>query len=980
MMFVLKATQLARYRRLSLTAAALLAGLVASLTSATGSSAQAPQTPSSIASAATVVPWTRHTIHNASFTHGTHDWFAGGVHDRLVTTHRGHLDRHAVALETSIASTAILDERVPAVLSTVRKRVYRVSAWVRTDTPGTTLRLRLRERNGAAKHNTTTSPYRLPDRDWHHMVVRHAAKSDGSTLGFRVMALNLRPGQHVVIDDVALWARDPKPVTPCDSLRANGSRDDKPSRGVWGSDSHAVRSPSIRVGPCDRGFRSLAVGAGGFVTGLSFSDDGSVRVVRTDTGGGYRWARDRWVLDVSSRSLPASDVEPGLGAGVLALAVAPSDGSVVYMAFNNAVYRSSDGAKTWSKVLSGVSTAPNDDFRATGPRLTVDPRNPDVVYYGSQLDGMYVTVNGGSSWDRVATTVLPAGLVVDLDDKSAAGSLTRPTDTMEKNPHLASGGINAIAVDPSGGTVAGHCAVVYAASYGNGVYMSSDGGGSWSKISPAAIAAVGYLRVLSNGDVLVTSHSNPTDLSGSGDVWRFRDGAWSKITPATSDNWKGIAADPTAPGRLALMGQGGQLALSQDYGSTWSLLPRTQSSNGDVPWLAWALNGGTNFMTVGEIAFDPVVSGRLWFAEGTGVWYADLNTSAATVEWHSQSRGLEQLVPTDVIAPPGGKPLLTAWDRPIFRSDDPDTYPTHYGPINQFGSAWSIDWSVSDPDYVVADVASHQWPSDPSTSGYSTNGGKTWTPFPTIPLGSTNAVTTFGFGSMAVSSPGNIVWVPAYGKRPEYTKDGGKTWTPITLPGVSDYSLVDNQAYYVNRQVIAADKTTPGTFYLYVLNTGTYRTTDGGQTWTQMSDNTAMQDSDYSWNLTLKAVPGHAGELYLTPGKLGGTTTQPFKHSTDAGRTWTTVPGVTGVTAFGYGKPFPRTHHPALFIAGYVHGRYGIYRSTNNAHTWTYLTDYPAGRTPTVTAIDGDKTITGRLYLAITGSGWTYGGSARSKH
>ncbi len=72
------------------------------------------------------------------------------------------------------------------------------------------------------------------------------------------------------------------------------------------------------------------------------------------------------------------------------------------------------------------------------------------------------------------------------------------------------------------------------------------------------------------------------------------------------------------------MAPGGQLALSSDYGATWRLLPRTQDSTGDVPWLAWALNGGTNYMSVGELAFDPVVAGRLWFTEGTGVWYADL--------------------------------------------------------------------------------------------------------------------------------------------------------------------------------------------------------------------------------------------------------------------------------------------------------------------------------------------------------------------
>src|SRR5215218_572399 len=46
-----------------------------------------------------------------------------------------------------------------------------------------------------------------------------------------------------------------------------------------------------------RRFGSVAVGGGGFVTGMSFSDDGVTRVVRTDVSGGYRWSGDRWVFD-----------------------------------------------------------------------------------------------------------------------------------------------------------------------------------------------------------------------------------------------------------------------------------------------------------------------------------------------------------------------------------------------------------------------------------------------------------------------------------------------------------------------------------------------------------------------------------------------------------------------------------------------------------------------------------------------------------
>ncbi len=739
---------------------------------------------------------------------------------------------------------------------------------------------------------------------------------------------------------------------------------DATSRSLLDADAADTFGPSS--------FGSVAVGGGGWVTGMSVSDDGRTRVVRTDTFGAYRWSGGRWELVTSSSSLPAADVNPRMSGGVLAVAVAPGDASVVFMAYDHGLYRSSDGARSWRRVLSGVSTASNDNFRGWGSRLVVDPRDPDVVYYGTQLDGLFVSRDGGSSWEPGVAGV-PVGLRVDVSDKATRGAVNRPTNTMVKASPVASAGVSAVAVDRSGPMVQGRSAVVYAASYGRGVYRSSDGGVSWSKVSPAGVAAVEYLRVLGNGDVLVTALSDPTALAGPTEVWRLHEGRWSRTTPAKPATWRSIAADPHRLGQVALMATGGQLALSEDFGASWRLLRRTQDSSGDVPWLAWSLNGGTNYMSPGELVFDPVVAGRLWFTEGIGVWSTELDPAAGAVRWVSHSQGIEQLVPTDVVVPPGGKPVMTAWDRAIFRSEDPQTYPTHYGPVNQFGSAWSVDWSVSDPRYLVASVASHQSPNDPRTSGYSTDGGKTWTRFPTIPLGSTNAMTTFGFGSMAVGAPANVVWVPSYGKRPQYTTDGGKTWKQITLPGLRDYSLVDDKPYFVSRRVLAADKSAPGTFYLYVLDTGTFRSTDGAKTWTKMSGTSAMKPTDYHWGVSLKAVPGRRGELYLTPGALGGVTNQPFQRSTDGGATWTTVDGITGVTAFGFGAPFPGSDHATIYLAGHHQGRYGIYRSTDDAHTWTYLTDYPDGKTARITSLDGDKTTIGRLYLSIAGGGWTYG-------
>ena len=99
-------------------------------------------------------------------------------------------------------------------------------------------------------------------------------------------------------------------------------------------------------------------------------------------------------------------------------------------------------------------------------------------------------------------------------------------------------------------------------------------------------------------------------------------------------------------------------------------------------------------------------------------------------------------------------------------------------------------------------------------------------------------------------------------------------------------------------------------------------------------------------NALLKAVPGKAGHLFFTAGAVtggNGPGVNPddtsFMRSTDGGVTWTAVTGVKEVTAFGFGGG----DYPAIVLAGWVNGDYGIWRSTDNAKIWVQVGDYPLG-------------------------------------
>ena len=108
--------------------------------------------------------------------------------------------------------------------------------------------------------------------------------------------------------------------------------------------------------------------------------------------------------------------------------------------------------------------------------------------------------------------------------------------------------------------------------------------------------------------------------------------------------------------------------ISYNGGATWSGANwNTHVAAADIPW-EQAANA---YMDIGNVTFNPTVPNELIASGGTGVWQlTNLPTSGynwdTPITWNDMSVGIENLVANEIIAPPGGDPVLASWDRPFF--------------------------------------------------------------------------------------------------------------------------------------------------------------------------------------------------------------------------------------------------------------------------------------------------------------------------
>ena len=725
-------------------------------------------------------------------------------------------------------------------------------------------------------------------------------------------------------------------------------------------------------------WRPVAIGAGGFITGLSFDPTGATRLARTDVYGAYRWLsrEQRWAQLVTSASMPAEvQVQNAANDGVYEIVVAPSDPDRIYMAMKGRVYRSDDGGRQFRPTAAVDGATPirfdaNSEFRLYGPFMAVDPADPDRVFLGTPEQGLWHSIDGGRHWQRVGSVPVNADFRPGDDGIQSPGAMIwfAPAGASEKKRE-------------------NQPRRLFVLAQGHGLYESRDGGDSFT---PLAGADEPQPKRLIQGSFAADGSFFGVDHE-SRSAWRFRGGRWEELTrrPGLGARRFAAVAIHRRDGRIFLFDEGSRTWQSGDGGERWTLLAhRSHAGRDDPPWLR--VSNQSYFAIAGVVA-DPVEADRFWVGAGTGVYRTQLPAGAGLVDWTSETRGVEELVANDVLKQPGQSPLFAAWDFGIHVKDDLNAFSTGYGPKERVViAAQQLAGSRADPAFVATNASDTRTfccaeDGDAILAGYSRDGGRHWTRFPTLPQPPGTRSDdpwrmSFGMIAVASSDTRNLIWAPSFNRSPFFTRDLGQTWQRVRLPGEVLPFTGSHAALYLHRKTLVADPVEPAGFYWWhsgdgdnAALKGLWKTSDGGGHWERVFEGDIAPHHDKS--AKLRAVPGRAGHLFFTSGVYGPFDSR-LRRSVDGGRHWEPVGGplaIDWVEDIAFGRPAPGQAYPTLFIAGRIESRYGIWRSTDAGGSWQGIGRFPVGSLDQVTVMAGDPDVFGRVYLGFKGSGWAYG-------
>ena len=570
------------------------------------------------------------------------------------------------------------------------------------------------------------------------------------------------------------------------------------------------------------------------------------------------------------------------------------------------------------------------DGRGSGERLVVDPHDGRTLYFGSNQDGLWRSTDAGATFSKINGDIKTISLVA-------------------AEPYIPG--------------------MIYVGSADNrpGLFVSKDGGATLTRIDATPSQVPQHVAFAADGTFFVAFASGKTPAlvnpsnADVGSVWK-RDvsGRWSEITPVRPDGgnafgYSGIDVGPDgtlAVSTLDRWGPGDDIFVSKDAGAHWSALSgRSKHDATPYPWLVSYTKGQDRMgHWIADLKINPFNADELIYGTGYGLWMSR-NLGAAgndqTVLFDFNVRNFEEAATTQLVSPLGDATLLAtfldvaggAWDDV---SKGPNT--GLFQPPTE--SNYSVDYAGLKPSYIVRRTSSEN-----AAAYISDTSGADWEPM--NPESEPFAIAKDAWrreSAIAVSANAtSLVW-GAENTSGYYSTDNGKTWKLSTgWPQGSDRPLK-----------VLSDKAIDRVFYVYDrAGRAIDVSVDGGASFRPAITGLPTLDS---WQ---------PGDLYVVPGRVRDLwLVAPFGllHSAKVGESMAPVATVDTAWKLGFGAPAQTDGYPAIYLWGKVRGEEGLWRSDDEARTWTRINDdvHQFGH---IDAVAGDPLEYGTVYVAPGGRG-----------
>ncbi|EIN03833.1 CEL6 protein [Punctularia strigosozonata HHB-11173 SS5] len=717
-------------------------------------------------------------------------------------------------------------------------------------------------------------------------------------------------------------------------------------------------------------------GGGGFVPNIVFNtEEKGLAYARTDIGGVYRLNPDDSWTPLTDF---ANDTYWGFW-GSDALATDPVDPNNLYIATgmytnswdpnNGHILKSTNRGASFTAFPLPFKVGGNDPGRGMGERLAIDPNNNKILFFGARSGhGLWKSTNSGETWTNVTSFPSVGTYVQDPTDPSGLGS-----DIMG----IAWVTFDHVSADSKTSTGSKRIFVGVANMGADNVFVSEDAGVTWKAVSGQNSTFIPHHGVLSpkEGPALYLPYANgigPYDgTAGYVKKYFINNSTWVDITPAQgiADNaygYGGLSVDLQRPGTVMVAPLNewypdADIYRSTDGGNSWTGLFTTsypppdyqlfvnRSYNYDVskaPWITTFATGDTKHIgwMIEGLSIDPFDSNHWLYGTGLTLYGGHdlLNWDAAprkNVTVASLADGIEETAVQGLSAPLSGPLLLSAvGDVGSFRHTSLTTPPTENANPIWAGTASDVDYAGGAPSNLVrlAGIAGQP-------IATSNDSGVTWTPLST-------ASSTASGGKIAISADGStIVWSQASGlSGPQYSANGGAFAAPAGLPSSA---------------LVVADKLNTSVFYA-ISGKSFYVSADGAKTFTQTSTLGTAQSST-----AIAASPFKAGELFVS-------TSAGVFHSTDFGKTLTSIPGATNAWDIAVGVPKTKSARtpPVLFASATISGVNSVYRTDDLGANWVKVADVAHGfGSASGLVLAADARVYGRVFVGTNGRGIFYG-------